>query len=184
MMPCLNEEKVILNSLQRLMSIPGDDFGVLVIDDGSDDRTVDVRLRRPGERVWLLSRKPPQARQGKGEALNAAIRYLIGSGYLADRDPASVIVVVVDADGRLDPQSIEQVRPYFADPSIGAVQIGVRINNREQQPAGADAGHGVRHLHRGVPAGPTPPGKRRPGRQRPVHAAVGDDVARAVPWTP
>jgi cellulose synthase/poly-beta-1,6-N-acetylglucosamine synthase-like glycosyltransferase len=132
MMPCLNEEKVILNSLQRLLSIPGDDFGVLVIDDGSDDRTVDVLSGVLGERVWLLSRKPPQARQGKGEALNAAVRYLVGSAYLADRDPANVIVVVVDADGRLDPQSIEQVSPYFADPAIGAVQIGVRINNREQ----------------------------------------------------
>jgi hypothetical protein len=37
-----------------------------------------------------------------------------------------------NSDGRLDPQAVEHVRPYFADPSIGAVQIGVRINNREQ----------------------------------------------------
>jgi len=132
MMPCLNEEKVILNSLQRLLSISGDDFVVLVIDDGSDDNTVDLVSGILGERVWLLSRKLPEARQGKGEALNAAVRYLIGGGHLADRDLDSVIVVVVDADGRLDPQSIEQVRPYFADPTIGAVQIGVRINNREQ----------------------------------------------------
>ena len=132
MMPCLNEEKVILNSLHRLLSIPGDDFGVLVIDDGSDDRTVEILSDVLGERVWLLSRKPPQARQGKGEALNAGIRYLLDSGRLADRDPDNVVVVVVDADGQLDPQSIEQVRPYFADPVVGAVQIGVRINNREQ----------------------------------------------------
>ena len=135
MMPCLNEEKVLLNSLQRLLSIPGGDFGVLVIDDGSDDNTVDAVSGIIGERVWLLSRKPPQARQGKGEALNAGVRYLTGSGHLAGRDPASVIVVVVDADGRLDPQSIEEVRPYFADPAIGAVQIGVRIDNRERAAA-------------------------------------------------
>jgi cellulose synthase/poly-beta-1,6-N-acetylglucosamine synthase-like glycosyltransferase len=132
MMPCLNEEKVLLNSLQRLLSIPGDDFVVLVIDDGSDDNTVDAVSGILGERVWLLSRKPPHAREGKGEALNAGVRYLIGSGHLAGRDPDNVIVVVVDADGRLDSQSIEQVRPYFADPTTGAVQIGVRINNREQ----------------------------------------------------
>ena len=132
MMPCLNEEKVILNSLHRLLSIPGENFGVLVIDDGSDDRTVEVLSDVLGERVWLLSRKPPQARQGKGEALNAGIRYLLDSGRLADRDPDNVVVVVMDADGQLDPQSIEQVRPYFADPVVGAVQIGVRINNREQ----------------------------------------------------
>jgi cellulose synthase/poly-beta-1,6-N-acetylglucosamine synthase-like glycosyltransferase len=132
MMPCLNEEKVLLNSLQRLLSIPGDGFVVLVIDDGSDDNTVDAVSGILGERVWLLSRKPPHAREGKGEALNAGVRYLTGSGHLAGRDPHNVIVVVVDADGRLDPQSIEEVRPYFANPTIGAVQIGVRINNREQ----------------------------------------------------
>ncbi len=132
MLPCLNEEKVILNSLQRLLSLAGDDFVILVIDDGSDDNTVDVLSGILGERVWLLSRKAPHAREGKGEALNAGVRYLIGSGHLTGRDPDKVIVVVVDADGRLDPQSIEQVRSYFADPTIGAVQIGVRINNREQ----------------------------------------------------
>jgi 1,2-diacylglycerol 3-beta-glucosyltransferase len=132
MMPCLNEEKVLLNSLQRLLSIPGEDFVVLVIDDGSDDNTVQAVSGILGERVWLLSRKPPHAREGKGEALNAGVRYLTGSGHLTGRDPDNVIVVVVDADGRLDPQSIEEVRPYFANPTIGAVQIGVRINNREQ----------------------------------------------------
>ena len=48
MMPCLNEEKVLLNSLQRLLSIPGDNFVVLVIDDGSDDRY----RRRPLRHRW------------------------------------------------------------------------------------------------------------------------------------
>ena len=42
LMPCLNEEKVILGSLQRLLSMPGGNFVVLVIDDGSDDRTAEV----------------------------------------------------------------------------------------------------------------------------------------------
>ena len=85
---------------------------------------------RSGDQVWLLSRKAPDARQGKGEALNAAIRFLTSSGRLAGRDPDQVIVVVVDADGRLDPHAVTAVSPYFADPMVGAVQIGVRINNR------------------------------------------------------
>jgi cellulose synthase/poly-beta-1,6-N-acetylglucosamine synthase-like glycosyltransferase len=130
LLPCLNEEKVIWGSLQRLLSIPTGNFAVLVIDDGSDDDTVAVVSSFLGERAWLLRRTAPNARQGKGEALNAAIGHLTGSGLLDEHDPGNVIVVVVDADGRLDPQAITEVSPYFADPTVGAVQIGVRINNR------------------------------------------------------
>jgi 1,2-diacylglycerol 3-beta-glucosyltransferase len=130
LLPCLNEEKVILNSLQRLLSMPRGNFAVLVIDDDSDDHTVGIVSSVLGERAWLLQRTAPNARQGKGEALNAAIGHLTGSGLLADRDPDRVIVVVVDADGRLDPHAVAEVTPYFADPLVGAVQIGVRINNR------------------------------------------------------
>jgi 1,2-diacylglycerol 3-beta-glucosyltransferase len=132
LMPCLNEEKVILGSLQRLLSMPGGNFVVLAIDDGSDDRTADVVGSAVGDQVWLLRRQAPNARQGKGEALNAAIRFLTSSGRLAGRDPDQVIVVVVDADGRLDPHAVTAVSPYFDDPMVGAVQIGVRINNRHR----------------------------------------------------
>ena len=131
LMPCLNEEKVILGSVQRLLSMPGGNFVVLVIDDGSDDATVEVVASAVGDQVWLLSRQAPDARQGKGEALNAAIRFLASSGRLSGRDPDKVIVVVVDADGRLDRHAVSVVGPYFADPTVGAVQIGVRINNRD-----------------------------------------------------
>src|SRR5260370_20254358 len=110
MLPCLNEEKVILASLRRLLSISGDDFVVLVIDDGSDDSTVDAVSSVLGERVWLLSRELPQARQGKGEALNAAIRYLTRHRHPARPAPDSGILGVVDADRRLDPQSPGPVR--------------------------------------------------------------------------
>jgi 1,2-diacylglycerol 3-beta-glucosyltransferase len=132
LMPCLNEEKVLPNSLRRLLSIPRDNFVVMVVDDGSDDHTVEAISGLLGERVWLLSRKAPNARQGKGEALNAAIRYLTSSGLLDGHDPDHVITVVVDADGRLDHDAIAEVTPYFADPTVGAVQIGVRINNRDR----------------------------------------------------
>ena len=132
LLPCLNEEKVILNSIRRLLAMPGGNFIVLVIDDGSDDDTVGVVSAVPDGRVSVLSRKPPEARQGKGAALNAAVAHLTSSGQLAGRDPENVIVVVVDADGQLDPHAIAAVTPYFADPTIGAVQVGVRINNRDR----------------------------------------------------
>lgn len=130
LMPCLNEERVIMNSLKRLLSLPSDNFAVMVVDDGSDDATCELVSSVVDDRVWLLQRRLPNARQGKGEALNAAIAHLNEAQWLAERDPQQVIVVVVDADGRLDPNSLSVVAPYFEDPAVGAVQIGVRINNR------------------------------------------------------
>src|SRR5438067_10514145 len=132
LMPCLNEELVIARSLQRLLSMPADDFAVMVIDEGSDDGTAAAVTGVADERVWLLSRKLPNARQGKGEALNDAIAQLVSSDRLAGRDPGSVIIAVVDADGHLDPHALADVTEFFADPAVGAVQIGVRINNRDR----------------------------------------------------
>jgi cellulose synthase/poly-beta-1,6-N-acetylglucosamine synthase-like glycosyltransferase len=129
-MPCLEEESVVGASLARLLSVDRDDIRVLVVDDGSDDATSDIVRAVPDERVWLLRRELPQARSGKGAALNAAIAYLTTRPEVAARDPDNVIIVVVDADGRLDPHAIEAVAPYFGDPRTAGVQTGVRINNR------------------------------------------------------
>lgn len=131
MIPCLNEELVIEASLRRLVAIPQDNFLVLVIDDGSDDGTAEVVRRFGSSRVWLLQRRLPEARRGKGEALNAAYRHLLTSGLLAGRDPASVVVLILDADGRLEANAFHETAPYFRDPRAGAVQIGVRMYNAE-----------------------------------------------------
>lgn len=131
MLPCLNEERVIRASVERLLSIPGDNRAVLVIDDGSDDATSEVVSAVGSDSVWLLRRDLPEARQGKGEALNAAVRHLASTGLLAGRDLSRVIAVIVDADGRLDRHALDDVSPCFDDPSVGGVQIGIRISNRQ-----------------------------------------------------
>jgi cellulose synthase/poly-beta-1,6-N-acetylglucosamine synthase-like glycosyltransferase len=132
LIPCLNEEGVIAKSLERLLAIPGN-FKVMVIDDASEDGTADVVRRFDPERVWLFQRTLPDARRGKGEALNAAYRYLCDSGRLGDRDPGDVIVAVLDADGRLAPNALVEVAPFFADPLVGGVQIGVRMYNAKEK---------------------------------------------------
>jgi len=129
-LPCLNEERVIRATVERLLSMPGGNFAVLVVDDDSDDGTAQIVSSFLDHRVWLLRRRAPQARHGKGEALNAAVRQLEHSDVLAGRDRDRVVLVVVDADGRLDRHVFGQVAPLFADPQVGGVQTGVRINNR------------------------------------------------------
>src|SRR5919204_4307201 len=62
--PCLNEEEVIGPTLESLLALPGEDYAVLVVDDGSDDATPDVVRRFESERVALFRRELPAARQG------------------------------------------------------------------------------------------------------------------------
>lgn len=128
-LPCLNEELVIGRSIESLLALGGDNFSVLVIDDGSDDRTADIAAGYDPERVWILRRRPPDARKGKGEALNNAYRYLRDSQALGGRSQQDVVVAILDADGRISANVLEQVTPYFSDPKAGAVQIGVRMYN-------------------------------------------------------
>jgi len=126
--PCLNEEAVIGGTLDSLLALSGNSK-VLVVDDGSDDRTAEIVESRDPQRVRVLRRQLPNARKGKGHALNAAIRYLRASDLLAGLDPSDVVVSVFDADGRLDPNALTAVASYFRDPRAGAVQIGVEMRN-------------------------------------------------------
>jgi 1,2-diacylglycerol 3-beta-glucosyltransferase len=132
--PCLNEELVIGASLERLLALPGRNWRVLVVDDGSDDGTADIvrSYADRDDRVHLLRRHAPDARRGKGAALNAAYRELGRSERLvpAAEDRDRVVVVVIDADGRLEPDALTVVAPYFTDPRTAAVQVGVRMYNR------------------------------------------------------
>ncbi|MEX5266363.1 glycosyltransferase family 2 protein [Kocuria sp. CPCC 204721] len=132
LIPCLNEERVLRPSLERLAGLDHPDVQIMVIDDGSDDGTAEIVRSFPDPRVHLFQRTLPRAREGKGEALNAAIQYLRTSDLIAGTPHSDVVVCVMDADGRLDPHALDDVMPLFKDNSLGAVQIGVRINNRQQ----------------------------------------------------
>lgn len=129
--PALNEGRVIAASIDRLLKL--DTVArtlILVVDDGSDDDTAQIVGAYGDPRVHLLRRTPPDCRQGKGEALNAAYRHLLPSALLGDVSPDHVVLAVVDADGRLDVNALKEVLLFFFDPRVGGVQIGVRINNR------------------------------------------------------
>lgn len=135
LLACLNEERVLAESLARITGLPAGEFMALVIDDASDDGTAELAraaARATPGRVHLLQRHLPDARRGKGAALNAGIRHLRTSGLLDGHDPHDVIVCVVDADGRLDPHVVQAVDPYFDNPRTGGTQIGVRMYNRDK----------------------------------------------------
>jgi len=130
LVPALNEEVTIADSVQRLLEIELEKRLIVVIDDGSDDRTPTIlaRLEHPDLRV--IRRRPPSARRGKAAALNHGYRTLGDLLDGGDRD--RTIVGVVDADGRLSSSAPRYAASHFADPTVGGVQSLVRIYNRDR----------------------------------------------------
>lgn len=128
LVPCLNEEAVIGNTVRCLASNPG--ARVLVIDDGSEDHTAEEAEAAGGDSVRVIRRYMPEARTGKGPALNHGYRVLCEEVEAAGIDPSQVLVTVMDADGRLSDGALDHVAPLFEDAEVGGVQLAVRIRNR------------------------------------------------------
>ncbi len=127
LVPALNEELTIRDSVARLLAIPVAHRRIVVIDDASDDATPDILREIAHPDLMVIRRELPDARRGKAAALNHAYQ-IVRQGLRANHD--RVIVVVVDADGRLHPDAPRYAAAHFADPTVGGVQSRVRIYNR------------------------------------------------------
>ncbi|MEV0894083.1 glycosyltransferase [Promicromonospora sp. NPDC050262] len=128
LVPCLNEAEVVGRTVAGLTINPG--TTTIVIDDGSDDDTAAIALAAGGARVEVVRRDLPDARQGKGAALNAGLARIREMVDTLGQDPGRVVVCVMDADGRLSAGALHHVLPLFDRPGVGGVQLQVRIRNR------------------------------------------------------
>jgi glycosyltransferase involved in cell wall biosynthesis len=118
LIPCLNEEKAISHVVKSALRLGAP---VIVIDDGSDDRTPDIVRTLP---VTFLRHSQ---RQGKGEALRTGFREALRQGFDA--------VVTMDGDGQHlaeDVPRLVDVGKRFPDHIV----IGARLLQREHQPKG------------------------------------------------
>ena len=135
LVPCLNEEVVIGATVRRLLAEPG--CTVIVIDDGSSDRTTDRALEAANacgapSRLIVVHRSGPDSKRGKGAALNAAYPVLLRHVDSRDLDLDDVVVAVMDADGRLSAGAVPTALALFDDPRVGGVQLIVRIRDRRK----------------------------------------------------
>ncbi|WP_282847767.1 glycosyltransferase family 2 protein [Microbacterium oxydans] len=133
--PCRDEEAVIDTTISRARrDFPG--AHTWVIDDDSEDATSAIVSRWAAEdsHVHLVQRRRPQARTGKGDALNAAYHQLL-SWLPEDADHDRIVVVVIDADGEMEPNALEicSAEDTFGDPAVGAAQIAVWMKNRDDK---------------------------------------------------
>jgi 1,2-diacylglycerol 3-beta-glucosyltransferase len=150
--PARDEEAVIGETLEHLLkTFPS--AHIWVVDDASKDATARiVRGGRHGatpDRVHLVSRQLPHARTGKGDALNAAYQAL-DNWLPADIDRHQVVVGVLDADGLLAANCFDVIAAdhLFGNPEVGAVQICVRMVNRDERRPFPALGRGANTLGR------------------------------------
>ncbi len=115
--PAFNEEKVIATTVARILNSDYRDLEVIVVDDGSLDRTAEiVRAQFADEaRVTLVS--VPNG--GKAKALNTGLARAKGD-----------VVVALDADTEFDRDTISRLVRWFSDPSVGAVAGNAKVGNR------------------------------------------------------
>lgn len=132
--PARDEELVIGQTVVRAQELAGEPF-VLVMDDGSSDRTADV-VRAVGDpdRTLVITRDPQVAGRGKGDVLNAAVELVTelvaaDDARLRGRQPSDIVICILDADGWLDPDALLRVASRFRDPRVAGVQVSVRMWN-------------------------------------------------------
>lgn len=111
--PVKNEEKVIgrlLNALSKL-NYPKDMMEIIVVEDGSTDKTLEICLKYAKEHEGIVKvlRKPFS--DGKPSALNYGIKHARGQ-----------IIGIFDADNVPDPNALMNVCKYFEDAKVAAVQ--------------------------------------------------------------
>ncbi len=124
MVPCRNEELVIEGMITCLAALdyPADLLELMVIDDGSDDRTGEIldELARRDPRLRIIHR-PAGAGGGKSGALNTALA-----------DATGEVIVVFDADHKPRADVLRRLVRHFADPEVGAVQGRCIVRNSEE----------------------------------------------------
>jgi 1,2-diacylglycerol 3-beta-glucosyltransferase len=135
LVPCLNEERVIGATVQRLLGEPG--ARVIVIDDGSSDSTADTARQAAADRggvrrLTVVTRSGVDSRRGKGAALNAAFPLVQRDVKRRRLDPDDVVIAVMDADGRLSAGAVNAAMELFATEEVGGVQLIVRIRDRRK----------------------------------------------------
>jgi 1,2-diacylglycerol 3-beta-glucosyltransferase len=123
--PARNEASVIARvvtdlAAQSYADASGPRYDILVVDDGSDDRTGELAdAAGPGGRVRVARRESTGGQHTKGAVLAFAEPLVQGS-----------ILGVVDADARLAPTFLEDVqRAWERDPAAGAIQAQRRERN-------------------------------------------------------
>jgi cellulose synthase/poly-beta-1,6-N-acetylglucosamine synthase-like glycosyltransferase/peptidoglycan/xylan/chitin deacetylase (PgdA/CDA1 family)/spore germination protein YaaH len=120
LIPGYNEETVIVRTIRSVLNSTYPNLHVIVIDDGSSDRTAEVaRAAYQPEiaagKVAVITKE----NGGKAAALNYAVERLTEEFYVG-----------IDADTVIASDAIAKLMPHFEDPLVGAVAGNAKVGNR------------------------------------------------------
>ena len=121
LIPAYNEEKVIECTVRAALNSNYPNLRVIVIDDGSRDRTLEVARNAFKQevatgKVLILGKR----NSGKAEALN------YGIDHIGDAE----LFVGIDADTVIAPDAIARLVPHFINPKVGAIAGNAKVGNR------------------------------------------------------
>ena len=121
MIPAHNEESVITNTINNILSIDYPNFEIIVIDDRSTDNTATVikELADKNDKVIAIVREA-DAFPGKSAVLNDALNIAKGEA-----------VLVFDADATVEPDFLNKLVPKLEPADVGAVQARKIIRNKD-----------------------------------------------------
>ena len=114
--PCYNEEKTVAYTLLALQKSTKQNLEILVIDDGSSDNTsLEVeKFIATDNRIRLIRKE----NGGKSSALN-----------LGFEEAKYDLIVTIDGDTILLPETVDELTKPFVDPKVDAVCGNVEVGN-------------------------------------------------------
>jgi len=122
--PAYNEENYIANSIQNKLDLnyPKDKLEIIVVSDGSTDRTEEIVTKFEKDGIKLIKQNP---RAGKTQALNRAVNLAKGE-----------IIVFSDANSLYHPNALKMIIRNFYDPSVGYVTGQMKYTNPDGNAVG------------------------------------------------
>jgi len=119
LVPCFNEEKTIEKLILKLKSLEKIDKQIIIIDDGSTDRTRKIireKLEKKVDKIIFHKKN-----LGKGAAIISAIKFIHGQ-----------IVIIQDADLEYNPDDYYKLLQPFKNAKINVV-YGSRVLGRKKK---------------------------------------------------
>jgi biofilm PGA synthesis N-glycosyltransferase PgaC len=113
LVPACNEERVLEETLHALLALDWPLLEIHVLSDGSTDGTVEIARTFAPERVQVAAHA---VNRGKSAVLQDALAAL-----------TTDLVMIVDADTRLEPSAVGELAACFVHPDVGGATANVRV---------------------------------------------------------